>query len=417
MEQYFTPGFKTRPAVHVGSQTHPFFHGNSEEQAWEGALLAATTGHDIGVGRNIHPAYVDYWNKLMGKTTIINLQNTNPGEFLTEAILKDPKVIEQIKNNMQTNAKLMVFLPTELEQKLADTLNIPLHGSVRISNIYGTKSGGRILAKELGISTTPGFICTSMKDVQKAITALKKTFQTIVIKHDTSLSGYLSKKINTKKIPDLRTLLNKIAGGRFTEGKDVVVVEGWVKSKAALCAHIEIPQEKAPILCGGWQQVMDTDGITYVGAGPLMLSKKAMKSFLEHIQKIAQALKAKGAVGSFAPDFLVTEDDDCVFLELNARVPYTAFPLEVIKQVKGKIGAGFLSRHIKIAKKTTYQEIEKILREKKLLITKKGDRVKGIVPYNIGLLPWGIFDVVAIAPSFDEAKAIMQKVSNIFENP
>src|SRR5258708_24681657 len=97
MEKYFSPGFKTKPAVHVGSQTHSFFHNIVEEQAYEGYYLAAAGEHDIAVVRNFDQSYIRYWKKLVGDHQIINLTNTNPGEFLTQVILDDPKLIKEIK--------------------------------------------------------------------------------------------------------------------------------------------------------------------------------------------------------------------------------------------------------------------------------------------------------------------------------
>lgn len=423
MEQYFAPGFKTKPAVHIGSQTMRFFHGIAKEQAYEAWHLAGASVNDVVVTRNLDPLYIQYWQSLVDNPTVINYRDDEPGIFLTESILKNPDVIAQIKKNMHASSRLMVFLPTELEQKMADTLGIPLHGSVRISNIYGTKSGIRQLAAEAKIPMAPGFICRSYKELKKAIEILREHFTKIIIKHDLSLSGLYSKKLICKKVGNLRKHLDEVSGGRFVEGKDLVVVEGWIKSNASLCAHIEIAEGKDPVVCAGWQQIIDSDGITYIGAGPLRLSKKALNSFLSQTHKLAWALKKNGAVGSYGPDFLVTaaeetslEPDTCILVELNARAPYTAFPLETVKHLRGKIGEGFCSLHITLPKAVSFWEIKRILSENRLLINGKNDSVRGVVPFNIGLLPWKLFDVVAMAETWEETKHIVQKVKKLFRN-
>lgn len=421
MEKYFSPGFKTKPAVHVGSQTVKFFHGNPKEQAWEGFVLAGAFGRDVIVLRDLDPKYIKYWNNFAEDLSIINLSGEDKGKFLTEIILKNSHVIELIKQKMKQDARLMVFQPTELEQNLADILDIPLHGSPQISKLYGGKSGIRNLAKQFNLLMAPGFVCTTLSQVKKAISQLRQSFDQIVIKHDLSLSGYFSKRINANEIENLKKYLDEIAGGKFVEGKNIVVVEGWIKSKVSLCAHIEILKGQEPIICSAWQQIIDSDGVSYMGAGPLMLSTKAFKSFTAQVNKLAKALKDKGAVGSYGPDFMITaeeekniETDTCVLIELNARVPYTAFSLEVIKQIKGKIGHGFLAKHIKLSRSISFSEIKDILEKEHLLITKRGSNVRGIVPYNIGLLSWKIFDIVAIGDSWEEALWIAQKVSGIF---
>lgn len=415
MEDYFDPGFKTKPAVHIGSQTVPFFLNNIQEQAWEGCALAAANNADIAIVRNFDPAYLKYWGNLMDQPYVINIKDKkNAGKYLTDVILEREKVINLIKNKMNPSSKLMVFMCTDLEQKLADKLGIPLHGSPKISSKYGIKSGIRKLAKELNIPMAPGFICTTLREVEEAINNLSKSFDTIVIKHDQSLSGYFSKKLEVKKIMSIKIHLDEISKGKFVEGKDIVVVEGWLNSQISLCAHIEILKNQNPIICGAWQQIIHSDGISFMGAGPLRLTSNAMKSLIKQINKLALGLKSKGAVGSYGPDFLIY-NNECLLIELNARVPYTAFPLEIIKQIKGKIGAGFLSKHIRLSSKATFRTIQKLLQDKGLLISKKDSYAKGIVPYNVGLLPWNLFDVLVMAPSWEETLQITSKVDSLFQ--
>lgn len=422
MEDYFDPGFKTKPMVFEGSQTLKFWHGNAEEQAWEGVHLAGSSNGDLAIVRDIDPNYLKYWSVLMEGPKIINLKGTNPGKYLTEVILESPETLSAIKRDMKSSSKLMVFFPTEIEQELADKLGIPLHGSPEISSLYGTKSGIRNLANEARITMAPGFICSTLDQIHEALAILGKDFDEVVIKHDLSASGYFSKKLDSQKTGDIEGHLREIVGRNFVDGEETVVVEGWLKSKVSLCAQIEILEGQEPVICAGWQQIIDSDGISYIGGGPLMLSKKAFDSFYNQVQRLAKVLKQKGAIGSFGPDFLITSKDETrlepdtgVLVELNARVPYTAFPLEIIKQVKGKIGNGFLAKHIKVSKKTTFKQLEKIFKKEKLLITKKDTRAKGVVPYNVGLLKWGMFDIVAMADSWKEALQLVQGVDNLFK--
>jgi hypothetical protein len=168
--------------------------------------------------------------------------------------------------------------------------------------------------------------------------------------------------------------------------------------------------------------VIDADGITYLGGGPLRLSEKALQSFLLETKKLAYALKDKGAIGSFGPDFLITSNnetrighDTAVLIELNARVPYTAFPLEIIKQVKGTIGEGFYSRHCKVPFGISFMSILRELEKDNLLIKKKHKNATGVIPYNPGMLPFGLIDVVAMAENWSETEKIMDKTINILK--
>lgn len=422
MEDHFTPGLRTKPAVHVGSQSMRLYHRDPSEQAYEGLHLASAGEKDIIVMRNTDPSYLEYWNSLMGETSIINITGVDEGEYLSNILLDSQDLIDTIKNKMQPESKLMVYLPTDLEQKLANKLGIPLHGSPVVTEKYGTKSGIRTLAKEFHIPMPPGYICSIYNEVLNAINDLKRKFDIIVIKHDLSSAGRWMKKLNMKETNDFKACLDEVAGGKFVEGKDIVVVEAWLKNNASLCAHIEIVEGEDPIIKAGWQQVLDKDGISYIGAGPLMLSQKALDSFKNEVWKLAYALKEKGAIGSYGPDFIVSsekqeniEPETCVLVELNARVPVTSFPLEIVQQVKGKIGTGFFVIEIKLKEPTSVSNILELLKKHKLLITKKGLDASGVVPYNMNLLRWRHFYLVAIAPSWDEVFPIVEKVKNIFK--
>lgn len=419
MEDYFPhPGFKTKPAVHVGSQTAEFIHNNAEEQAWEGFCLAAASGNDVAVVRNFDESYLQYWKSLMGNPDIINIKNSDPGKYLTEVLLESPSLLNEIKQKMNKDSQLMVFFPTELEQQLAEKVDIPLHGSSSISTTFGTKSGIRRLAQEANIAMPPGFICSTYEEVEEAVKRLEKQYDHLVIKHDLSFGGYFSKKINSQEKVDIKAIVDEISNGNFSNSNQDIVVEAWLSSSASLCAHIEIPQHGNPVVCAGWQQVIDADGITYIGGGPLMISHSALTSFLESSQKLAQILKKQGAVGSFGPDFIVTQDeqgnDQAILIELNARVPFTAFPLEIVKQIKGSIGEGFYGRHIRLSHSINVSEIFTVLREENLLITHKDAHAKGVVPYNVGLLPWKLFDIVAMADTWEETRTIADRVQDIF---
>jgi hypothetical protein len=198
-------------------------------------------------------------------------------------------------------------------------------------------------------------------------------------------------------------------------------VEGWLQNTTIVGAHIEILPNKSPIVCAAWQQIIAPDNVSYIGAGPLMISPKALKNLIRELNKLAMALKSKGAVGSFGPDFLITsakeknfDPDTAVLLELNARIPYTALPLEAIKHIKGKIGSGFCITHITVKKTITFVQIANALSEKGLLITKRGPHAKGVIPFNIGMLPWKTFNIMVLADTWEETKKILTKVNKMF---
>ena len=416
MKQYFDPGFKRDSLILVGSQSLDIWKNIPQEQAMEGFYLAAAFGNNMAVVRNIDPEYIEYWKALTEHPKIINVPNINPGEFLSQVIIDHPEIQETIKQNALPNSYIMVFLITEHEEKMSEVLHIPLHGSRLISNAYGTKSGIRKLIQGSTIHMPPGFVCVNVDQMCEAVLELQKNFQFIVIKHDLSVSGYLTKKIDVTQMHTIKKSLQEIFESYFHSQTGNYVVEGWVQSNTSLCGHIEILDNHKPILCAGWQQLIAHDGISYIGSRSLQLSAKAFGSFYEQLETLANLLAENGAVGSFGPDFIVADDTDTALLiELNARVPYTAFPIELIKHIRGGLGEGFASTHVKTGKELSWKEIMTALSDKKLLITARDTNAVGVVPFNVGMLPWKTFDIAVMADTFEQTKKILDTVQTLFE--
>lgn len=421
MEDHFSPGFKTKPAVHIGSQTMRLYDGDEWEQAIEGLHLAGASDGDVVVVRNIDPEYVEYWKELMGNVHVINLQTENKLDYLSNLILDDQTVIDEIKSRMAPSSKMMVYFPTKLEAQVAQSLGVKLHGSPSHSDEYGTKVGIRKLAQDANLSMPEGYICRDIKSIEKAVRTIFSKYETLIIKHTLSSAGRWMKKITRSETIDIPALVDEISGGKFTEGKDEFVVEAWVKNTVSLCIHIEILEDEEPKLLSAWQQIIDTDGISYLGAGPLMLTSSEMDSFLMEAKKLARALQKNGAIGSFGPDFIITSDEEknyqpgtALLIELNARVPFTAFPLEIIQQVKGKIGTGFLSLNIDLPSQLSFHEVKMRLKKKNLLIEKKSKNAVGIVPFNIAMLKWKKLYFVAMANNWSEVQDITFQVKELF---
>lgn len=422
MEDYFTPGFKVHPLVHAGSQTLRVWKDKPEEQAFESFFMVGAHGKDAAVVRDIDPEYLKYWTALIGEVHVVNLIGLPKGDYLSDAILNNKEALKKIKKEISPGSQLLPFQITQLEQDLAQALEIPLHGSLEISNNFGTKSGIRKLALEENIPMAPGFVANDFIQVEEAIDYLEEKFEELVVKHSLSAAGYMSARMKIKEFGNVREKLNELAGGIYKEREDVFVVEGWIKNKASLCAQIEIPAQGDPVVCAGWQQILEADGISYMGAGPLRLSKKALKSFIRESNKLAWALKKRGAVGCFGPDFLIVseeeknmEADTCVLIELNARAPVTSLPLEAVLHIRGYIGEGFCSTHIKLSKVATFKEIAQVLDDNSLLIKSSGKDAKGVVVFNPGMIPYKMFDIIAMAPTWEETEKIVKKTKNLFE--
>lgn len=422
MEEYFKPGYKSKQLLLVGSQTIDIWDNIVFEQMQEGFFLAGLNNTNIAVVRDIDPNYISYIHSLIPSGKIINLSGVTKRAFLSTTILHNPWALHLIKQTIDSNVRLLPFAFTKHEEALAKALNINIYGSAKHNNRYGTKSGIRLLAKKAQIPTPTGYVCSTMKQIKEAIKSLTSQFDYIVIKHDVSVNGYLSKKFQTIRIHNAEQLVVSVLNRPFREYKEKIIIEGWLENCISVGTHIEIPPGANPFICAAWQQMIDADGVTYIGARPLSISKNARNSLIRHLKRLAQTLAAQGATGSFGPDFLITspaetlaDPDSAILLELNARTPFTALPLEMLLAVRGKIGSGFCTTHIHLKKHALFSDIYSHLLANRLLITAKNPRAEGVIPFHVGMLPWKSLYIAIAADSWKRTQMILQKVKTIFE--
>jgi hypothetical protein len=414
MEEKFDTSYRDSPAVHIGSRSLSLFDKNDYEQAYEGIHLAYTKPGDAIVLRNADPDYLKYWHQLVPDVRIFNLSDPHPDRYLSEVVLEAWGLLPWLQTNAPVAAQLFVFFSTIAEQQIARKLDIPLYGSPTISSLYGTKSGVGDLARAADMVMPDRRVCQTQEEIRTAIRELfaMKGCRQIIVKNNESIGGGWSRRVHWWEVvggisdKQLASILKEI---RFIEGK-LVVVERWIEHvQAAVSAHIEIPTSNgAPVIRWGWQQLIAQDGVSYQGAIPLMLPQAAIDDFITQTGKLAGALRNAGAVGSYAPNFVITSQNQAILLELNARIPLSAFALSIVRWVKGAIGEGFVTQYVSVPGRWPFTKIRQVLKNAGILIERRnGLGTCGVVPFNVGLLPYGRCSLVAIAPTWDVAREII----------
>lgn len=414
MEDRFNTAYHDGPAVHLGSRTMPLFKASAYEQAYEAIHLAYTKPGDTIVLRNADPVYLKYWRKLVPHVHIYNLFDPRPKRYLSQMVLQAPGTLPWLQANIPSDAQLFVFFSTADEQVIAQKLGIPLYGSPEISSRFGTKSGVEALARIAQVEMPDRQTCTTKNALRATMLDMlnNKRYSQIIVKNDESIGGGWSKRIRRREVaqglsePLFAAILKKI---RFIEGTPVVVEQWREDTQASASVHIEIPPgRRDPVIRWGWQQLIARDGVSYQGAAPLMLPKAAIDHFIGQTQMLAKALGDAGAVGSYAPNFLITRQNQAVLVELNARIPLSAFALAIVQQVKGAIGDGFITHYVNVPGKWPFAQVKHVLKNAGILIERpNGAATWGVVPFNVGLLPHGKCSLVAIAPTWPDARQVM----------
>lgn len=409
--------------VHLDSKTVSIYASSDEPAdfsfSFELRHISLSKPGDIVVLRKnkVPWDYINYHQFLIkGNINVIEVEEDkkNQNFSLPQLLIKSSDSINKIKKILNRNAVLMVWDSTENEQKVADMLGIPLWGSPKINRYFGHKSGSRLLAEECGLNIPQGKSCHTKKEVLDFLNILKyKGIKKVVIKYDESYGGIghlviedLNKNSN-KKVKIFLNAIKQNLGGGWT-------VEQWVPSKKTIGSHIEINMDKEMYLSFLWQQIIDNDSVSYNGAIPLEIDKNHYGQLITYMKIIANFIIKQGGQGSFGPDFMIGKDNKIYFNELNARIPSTAFPLQITKQIVGHIPKGFLATSVKIKKGTKFKDLKLKLEKNNLLYPNKDNH--GVIPYHVGQLEWGNFYFVITSDSQKKSQQHYKKIIYLFKS-
>ncbi|HRH35796.1 MAG TPA: carboxylate-amine ligase, partial [Catalimonadaceae bacterium] len=151
----------------------------------------------------IDEVIVDYYLHLIPGITGLHARNRlvllncndASSRALTEKVLSRPRLIQQIKSNIPSGhvAHMVAFNVTNLEEKLAVELDIPVYGCASSLSFWGSKSGSRELFRRAGLQVPPGFEnLNSLADMAEAIKKLRHEdplLRRVVIKLNEGFSG------------------------------------------------------------------------------------------------------------------------------------------------------------------------------------------------------------------------------------
>ena len=409
--------------VHLGSKTVSIYASSNEPAdfsfSFEQRHISLSKPGDIVVLRKgkVPWDYIDYHQSLIkGNVNVIEVEEDKKNQNLSlpQLLMKSLGSINKIKKLLDKNAVLMVWDSTKDEQKVANMLEIPLWGSPKINYKYGHKSGARLLAKKCNLNIPFGKSCSTIEMVLKYLKILKDTdIKKVIIKYDESYGGIghlVIEDLNKNNGRKVKTFLNAVKqnlGGGWT-------IEQWVPSKKTIGSHIEININKEICLSYLWQQIIDKDNVSYNGAIPLEISEIHFNQLINHMKIIADFIIKQGGQGSFGPDFMLGKNGQIYFNELNARIPSTAFPLQITKQIKGYIPKGFLATSIKTDKGIKFKDLRFRLEKNNLLYPSRDN--DGLIPYHVGQLEWGNFYFVIISDSQKKSQFYYKKTIKLFKN-
>ena len=319
--------------------------------------------------RPVHPLILDYYLHLLAgvpasharsRLTLLCAHDSSP-KPLTQKILDRPRLIQRIRYGIPdaSRAFLTVFNATPIERTLAVLLGIPLNGVDPELRHWGTKSGGRRIFREAGVTMPEGSEdIHTPEDVVSALTELERRrpgVRRAVVKLNEGFSGEgnatftFPKAEGDRKAMEkaLRTVRYGVADERFARFFEKLQRMGGVVEEHLEGTDVQSPSAQLRIDPQGGVVCLSThDQILGGPNGHVFLGCRfpAGDDYRLAIQdaacRIGQALARHGVVSRFGVDFLARragpgEPWSLHALEINLRIGGTTHPFLALQFLTG----------------------------------------------------------------------------------
>jgi hypothetical protein len=277
---------------------------------------------------------------------------------LTQKVLDRPRLLERLKEAIgdPTIAHMTCFTVSELERRLALTLDIPIYGCDPALLHWGSKSGSRKIFREAGIDLPAGYEdLSNIDDVARGLSQLKSErgeLAKAVVKINEGFSGEGNAVFDFSGAPQGSALLpwikEKLPDLAF-EAKDMTfelyankliamggIVEEWIPGAVKESPSVQFRVD--PL--GRLETISTHDQILGGRNGQIFLGARfpAADAYRLDIQrdgqKAAQALSQKGVLGRFGIDFVSVKQGDGwrhVAIEINLRKGGTTHPFQMLQ--------------------------------------------------------------------------------------
>jgi hypothetical protein len=312
-------------------------------------------------GQAIHPDIVDYYLDLLPGVIQSNarkrLSFVSPMEArsrpLSRKLLDRPQLIGQIRALIPDTdrAHLVPFMTTWDDRELAMRIGIPMYGADPAHAAFGTKSEGRRLFAEAGVSHPRGREGLHARaEVVEAVQALRVDalgIDRVIVKHNEGVSGFGNAVVDVSALgPDasaeqIDRLLDNLAVdphvgdvGRYF---DTLAAEGGIVEEMVGGEVVESPSVQLRITPLGEVEVLSThDQILGGDSGQVFMGSRfpADPGYAQQIsrsaRKVGERLAERGVIGRFAIDYIVAGRPDGTWedhaIELNLRKGGTTHP-------------------------------------------------------------------------------------------
>lgn len=291
------------------------------------------------------------------RLTLLNCEDAS-SRPLTLKILERPRMIERIRAVIadSSTSHMTCFTVTELEQKLALRLNLPIYGCDPALMHWGSKSGSRKIFKEAGVLLAEGFEDLSdAEDIIRALSELKKRkpgLAKAVVKINEGFSGEGNAVISLKEAPVGSALLPwlreqlpvmcfeakgmtwELYHEKFSAMGGIVeeFISGEVKESPSVQFRVD-PTGRLEAISTHDQVLGGANGQIFLGCRfPANIDYRM--ELQEQAMLAARVLAGKGVLGRFGIDFISVKEPQGwkhYAIEINLRKGGTTHPFLMLQ--------------------------------------------------------------------------------------
>jgi hypothetical protein len=315
----------------------------------------------------IDPVIIDYYLHMLPGITGYHAQrrltllscHDSSHRPLIDKILERPRLIQRIKDFIPTDheAHMSCFIVTEKERSLAVQLQLPIYGCDPDLYDLGSKSNGRKIFRECGLSVPPGFEdLHTEEDIVDGLTKMKQQNPALkkgVVKVNDGFSGdgnaIFSYK-GSEESADLKNWIREQLPQRLTMVAEDLsykmflqkyasmggiveeFLEGEIKQSPSVQCRIT-PKGNIEIISTHDQELGGESGQVYIGAQFPAAADYAVPLGIMG-RSVATALQSKGVLGRFAVDFISVKNENGwnhYPIEINLRKGGTTHPFLMLQ--------------------------------------------------------------------------------------
>lgn len=286
----------------------------------------------------VDPDIVDYYfgflpdpENAAKRLQLISLDDTR-SQPLTRTLLARPEAIERVRAAIDGDAWLVPFVMSDMEERLASLLGVPIYGPATSLAYYGSKSGAREVGLEAGVPMARGFgDLHHQAEIEDAVFSLPG--ERVIVKLNDGYSG-LGNAIVTKS--DWSGTSFSAAGETWASFSAKIVERGAVVEEYIEHRPLYFPSALARITPGGHHDVVATHDQVLGGANADVYQGCTFPARSEYRMEVGESAAAiaailaeRGVVGLFGMDFFAMKTDAgyaALLCEINLRIGGTTHP-------------------------------------------------------------------------------------------